>query len=252
MAAADDIGGSAGVEAAAAVDEGAVLDHAAGRAEAAIGYRFKDPSLLSLALRHSSHSDSRVESNERLEFLGDAVLGLVVCERIYARFPDLLEGEMTKIKSAAVSRRACADIAEKLGLDEILVLGKGMQGQQSLPRSLAAGVLESVAGAVFEDGGLEAARAFLGPLVDEHIERAAESGHQNNWKSVLQQHAQQELASTPDYVVVDERGPDHAKTFRISVELAGRRYDPGRGMSKKQAEQAAALNALRALGAVTS
>lgn len=221
-------------------------------AEAAIGYTFKQQKLLDLALTHASVSEDRLNSNERLEFLGDAVLGLVVCEMLYERFPNLLEGEMTKIKSTIVSRRTCAQIASQLGLDSLLSLGKGMQTAriEALPPSLAAAVLEAVIAAVYLDGGCEASRAFLRPLLLGLVDRAAESGHQHNYKSVLQQHAQQAFNETPTYKVLDEKGPDHAKCFKVCVEIAGRRFEPCWGQSKKQAEQEAALIALHDLGIV--
>lgn len=219
--------------------------------ENAIGYRFQRCELLEQALRHASIADNRGDSNERLEFLGDAVLGLVVCELIFLRFPDLLEGEMTKIKSAVVSRRICAEIARSLGLDERLTLGKGMQGQHQLPQSLAAAVLEAVIAAIYLDGGYEPAAEFVRRTVSDRVEEAYRSGHQQNFKSLLQQHAQQTLSSPPVYRVLDEKGPDHAKCFKVAVEVGGRRYESAWGASKKQAEQQAALNALQALGVIT-
>src|SRR5690242_17587886 len=160
-------------------------DQVLAAAQRALGYSFKDPSLLTRALTHASIAEQRALSNERMEFLGDSVLGLVVSERIYQRFPDLLEGEMTKIKSSAVSRQTCALLARSLGLDEMLVTGKGMQGTAAMPMSLAAAALESVIAAIYLDGGYQAAVGFISPLVDPVIERAASSGHQENFKSVL-------------------------------------------------------------------
>lgn len=218
--------------------------------EALIGYQFKDHQLLNRALTHASVAENRVDSNERMEFLGDSVLGLIVSERIYHRYPDLLEGEMTKIKSTAVSRQTCAQIARRLGLHEFLVLGKGMQGAEGVPQSLAAAVLESIIAAVYLDGGYEAVEKFIGPHVDPLIERAFESGHQENFKSVLQQHAQQTEQDPPIYRVLDEKGPDHAKCFKVAAELTGRRFNACWGQSKKQAEQMAALAALVELGLV--
>lgn len=219
-------------------------------AEAALGYTFRSADLLERAFRHASVVESRLDSNERLEFLGDAVLGLVVCQRIFERFPNLLEGEMTKIKSLAVSRQTCTGLARQLGLPEMLVLGKGMQSGDSLPPSLAAAVLESVIAAIYLDGGLAAAANFIVPLVDPLLTQAAASGHQQNFKSVLQQHGQQALGDTPVYRILDEKGPDHAKCFKVCVDLGGRRFTPSWGQSKKRAEQLAALNALRELGIV--
>jgi ribonuclease-3 len=215
-----------------------------------IGYCFKDPELLKRALTHASVAENRVDSNERMEFLGDSVLGLIVSERIYHRYPELLEGEMTKIKSTAVSRQTCAQIARRLGLHEFLVLGKGMQANEGIPQSLAAAVLESIIAAVYLDGGYAEVERFIGQHVDPLIERAFESGHQENFKSVLQQHAQQTEQDPPVYRVLDEKGPDHAKCFKVAAELAGRRFNPCWGQSKKQAEQLAALAALVELGLV--
>lgn len=220
------------------------------RAEEILGHTFADESLLELALVHASVADRRVESNERLEFLGDAVLGLIASHQIYTLFPTLLEGEMTKIKSTAVSRRTCAELAHDLDLPDLLLIGKGMQHHHQLPTSLAAAVFEAVIGAIYLDGGYDAAVRFLSPLLDPLLRDAAESGHQENFKSVLQQHAQQTMDETPSYRVLDEKGPDHAKCFKICVEIGGRRFEPSWGPSKKRAEQQAALNALHALGVV--
>lgn len=220
-------------------------------AQKAIGYEFKDPKILALALTHSSVSDSRLKSNERLEFLGDAVLGLVICGELFDRFPDLLEGEMTKIKSAAVSRQTCAVIAFGLGLDALLTLGKGMKtGNQDVPSSLAAGVLESVMAAIYIDGGFEAASVFIRRNFGPMIEAAALSGHHENFKSVLQQHAQQKFNSVPIYRTLDEQGPDHSKCFRVGVEIGGRKFTSTWAPNKKRAEQLAALEALRELGLI--
>ncbi|MEZ6242061.1 MAG: ribonuclease III [Phycisphaerales bacterium] len=218
--------------------------------EAMLGHTFGDPAILERALRHASVCDSRLDSNERLEFLGDAVLGLVACQRIFELFPGLLEGEMTKIKSMVVSRRTCARMADRLGLASYIEVGKGMQTADELPRSLGAAALEAVIAAIYLDAGMDAAARFLCPLLDPMIRDAARSGHQQNFKSVLQQHAQQMMGQTPTYRILDEKGPDHAKAFRISVELDGKKYEASWGQSKKQAEQAAALNALRALGVI--
>ncbi|MEM9082833.1 MAG: ribonuclease III [Planctomycetota bacterium] len=220
------------------------------RAEEIIGHQFADRSLLIQALTHASIADSRLESNERLEFLGDAALGMVVCEDLYHRFPDLLEGDLTKIKSTVVSRRMCAAIASNLGLDKLIALGKGMKTRNNLPSSLAAAVLESIVGAIYCEKGLDGARDFLLPLLEEHIEQAHESGHQQNFKSVLQQHAQNELELQPMYVMLDEKGPDHQKAFEICVELGGERFESRWANSKKQAEQDAALAALEAMGVI--
>lgn len=219
-------------------------------AQRALGYTFRDTELLRLALTHASVADSRLGSNERMEFLGDSVLGLIVSERCFRRFPSMLEGELTKIKSTAVSRATCAQIARDLGLHDLLALGKGVRNANDMPQSLAAAVLESVIAAIYLDGGMEAAVDFVAPFADELIERAAECGHQENFKSILQQRAQQDYGHTPQYRVLDEKGPDHSKCFKVCVDLGNRRHTPAWGQSKKRAEQLAALNALREIGAI--
>ena len=220
------------------------------KAQQALGYQFKDINLLDLSLRHASISESRLDSNERLEFLGDAILGMIVCERIFNLYPAYLEGEMTKIKSLAVSRKICAQIAIEMGLDQLIKVGKGMQTQKKLPQSLAAAVLESVIAAVYIDGGIDAVRRFLEPRLDPLLDEAVSSGHQHNFKSMLQQHAQRTLGASPSYRILDEKGPDHAKSFHIAVELGGVRYDPSWGQSKKAAEQSAAYIALTSMGLI--
>jgi ribonuclease-3 len=218
--------------------------------ESALGYTFHDEALLARALTHASLTDERCDSNERMEFLGDAVLGLIVCESVYTRYPRMLEGEMTKIKSLVVSRQSCADLAKELGLDKCLSMGKGMTavGTSEIPLSLSAAVLESVVAAMYLDGGYDVVRGFLRPRLDPLIDAAAISRHQENYKSFLQQHAQQNRLPQPVYRVLDEQGPDHAKCFKVGVEIGDRRFTPSWGQAKKRAEQEAALNALRELG----
>ncbi|MCC6283924.1 MAG: ribonuclease III [Phycisphaerales bacterium] len=222
------------------------------RIEHAIGYTFQREGVLEQALLHASIAQSRRQSNERLEFLGDAILGAVVCHMIFERYPDLLEGEMTKIKSAVVSRNTCAEIARELGLDSGLVLGKGMQGTGPLPLSLAAAVLEAIIAALYLDAGYEPAAAFIRRICGARIERSHRSGHQQNFKSLLQQHALQTFGGPPTYRVLDEKGPDHAKCFKVAVEVGGKRFESAWGASKKAAEQQAALNALQMLGVLTT
>ncbi|MDP7005233.1 MAG: ribonuclease III [Phycisphaerales bacterium] len=215
-------------------------------AESIIGYEFKNKTLLEQALSHSSAVDSREDSNERLEFLGDAVLGFVICNETFSRFPDFEEGEMTKIKSAVVSRRVCAEVAENLDLGRMLRVGKGMNGI-ILPSSVTGAAYEAVIGAIYLDGGFAPAMDFVLRSIGDRIDEAAASSHQDNYKSVLQQVGQKMSGLTPTYIVLDEKGPDHAKCFEICVELAGYRYLPRWGPSKKQAEQLAALEALKEL-----
>src|SRR5690349_17404720 len=140
------------------------------RIEQVLEHQFKDHNLVRQAVTHASLVDSRLHSNERLEFLGDSVLGLVVCSHLFQQFPDLLEGEMTKIKSTVVSRKVCAEIATALGLHELLQMGKGMTKVKALPGSVLAAVFESLVGALYLDGGFEPAREFILKLMRPRIE----------------------------------------------------------------------------------
>lgn len=219
------------------------------RAEAAIAYRFLDPSLLITALTHSSVADTRLVSNERLEFLGDAILGMAVCGELYRRFPDWLEGDLTKVKSVVVSRRICAQVSDDIGLTKLLILGNGINGYDNLPMSLRAAVVEAVIGAMYLDGGLEAAQAFVLRTMSAHIDNCVAGENRENFKSALQQYAQRCLSATPEYQSLDEQGPDHSKCFEICVVMGGQRFPSAWGPSKKQAEQEAARRALEILQA---
>ncbi len=216
--------------------------------ESRLGHRFRDRSLLRVALTHASVADRRLLSNERLEFLGDAVLGLIACEHLFRWLPERLEGELTKIKSHVVSRQTCAEIARELQLESCILLGKGMGPRESLPQSVTAAVLEAVIGAVYLDGGLEAARALVLPRLERRVDEASRTGHQYNYKSVVQQSLLTMNMAPPTYVVLDEKGPDHAKCFEVAVVSGERRFPACWGASKKAAEQLAALEALRELG----
>jgi ribonuclease-3 len=217
------------------------------RAEQIVGYQFKNPELLLTALTHSSCADSRLQSNERLEFLGDAVLGMVVCEELFHRFQDWLEGDLTKVKSVIVSRKICAQIANSTGLTEFLILGNGIEAHSHLPTSVRAAVLESIIGALYVDGGLEPARRFILRAVSSEIDKCEASEDLNNFKSVLQQFAQRWLSASPHYEILDEQGPDHCKCFEICVAIGGERFPSAWGPSKKQAEQEGARRALEIL-----
>jgi len=213
-----------------------------------LDYRFQNASLLESALTHASIATSRLASNERMEFLGDAILGLVICEELFNQFPQYLEGEMTRIKSVVVSRETCARVADRLNLMEHLSLGKGIMESAHMPASLAACALEAIIGAIYLDGGLEPARRFILTHMAEEIDHVVAGEHRLNYKSLLQQHAQHDLGATPSYEVLDEKGPDHAKAFEVAVVIRGRRYPSAWGPSKKAAEQRAAMEALRVLG----
>jgi ribonuclease III len=212
-----------------------------------LDYRFKDEMFLREALTHASGADHRLVSNERLEFLGDAILGAIVCELLFLKFPEYLEGEMTRVKSVVVSRHTCAKISRKLGFEEFLVLGKGMGSQEETPPSVLADVFESLIGAIYLDGGMEAAKRFIVQHIEAEIDLAV-GGHGGvNYKSNLQQVAQRQFGETPTYMLLDEKGPDHSKCFKISAQIGRQRYAPAWGRNKKDAEQRAAMNALSEL-----
>lgn len=215
--------------------------------ESRIGYRFTNRKLLLSALTHASGAQHRLASNERLEFLGDAILGSIVCEMLFRQFPKLLEGSLTKIKSVVVSRQTCAKVTERLGLGDCLIVGKGMAGSQSVPRSLLADVYESLIAAMYLDGGIEVVTKFVQTSMQPEIECAVESGVDDNFKSTLQQLVQRDFGSTPTYQLLEEKGPDHSKCFRVAAIVDGREFPSAWGQSKKAAEQKAACNALSEL-----
>lgn len=216
--------------------------------EARIDYCFQDRRMLKSALTHASGANHRLGSNERLEFLGDAILGAVVCEMLYCQFPQSLEGDLTKIKSVVVSRMTCAKISDELGLEEFLIVGKGMTSAKSVPRSVLADVLESLVAAIYLDGGARPAEEFIRRWLQPEIDRAATGETDDNYKSLLQQKAQREYGATPTYKLLDERGPDHDKSFKVRAYVGGQEFPPAWGRNKKEAEQRAACNALAKIG----
>jgi ribonuclease III len=221
----------------------ALLEHC----EEILDYTFRNPAYLRSALTHASGADHRLASNERLEFLGDAILGAIVCELLYLKFPEYQEGELTRIKSVVVSRRTCAKISERLGFDEFLILGKGMGLQDQTPSSLLADVFESLVGAIYLDGGMDAAKRFIVRHIEAEIDETVDGQMGANHKSNLQQIAQRQFGETPSYILLDEKGPDHSKCFKIAAQIGLHRYPPAWGRNKKDAEQRAATNALSQL-----
>jgi len=217
------------------------------RCERRIRYVFHDKWMLRAALTHASGADHRLASNERLEFLGDAILGAVVCEMLFRRFPLFLEGDLTRVKSIVVSRQTCARLSELLGLQEFLIVGKGISANRVLPPSLMADVFESVVAAVYLDGGHAAVRELVITHIGPEIDAVMSGQGEGNFKSLLQQIAQREYGTTPTYLLLDERGPDHSKCFKMSAQVAEKRYRPAWGQNKKEAEQRAACNALSEL-----
>jgi len=221
-----------------------------GQIEQIIGYRFSNRDLLAMAFMHASAVDNRMLSNERLEFLGDSVLALVICRTLFDRSPDYLEGDLTKMKSMLVARGTCAKVARQLGLHKLLEIGKGMVGSQSLAHSLAAGLLEALIAAIYLDGGFEAAQSFILQQFEPLIQQAHIEQVQGNFKSLLQQYVQQHFNVTPAYELLDEKGPDHNKCFEVQAVINDRHFASAWGTNKKEAEQKAAFNALIELGAI--
>lgn len=211
--------------------------------EDVLQYTFQDRTLLERCLTHASIARTRLESNERLEFFGDAILGAVVCELLYREFPEETEGELTRIKSAVVSRTTCARLSRELGLDRYLMLGKGLGGYQSVPHSVMAAVFESLIAGIYLDGGYPAASVFVARIVQPEIQRVVASAHGDNFKSLLQQYVQRTQSEPPTYLLLDEKGPDHSKCFEIAVQLGDRRFASAWGPNKKVAEQRAAERA---------
>ena len=216
--------------------------------EQTISYKFSDKILLARAFTHSSAVDNRLLSNERLEFLGDAVLAVVICQTLFERFPTYLEGDLTKVKSMLVSRSSCARLSRGLRLHKFLKVGKGMASSRALSGSLAAGVLEAVIAAIYIDSGFDAAHSFILRIFSSLLEQADAEQVQGNFKSLLQQYVQEQFNSTPNYVLLDEKGPDHDKCFELGVVVEERHFPSAWGTNKKEAEQKAALNALVELG----
>ena len=216
--------------------------------EQIIGYQFSNRDLLQKAFIHSSAVENRLLSNERLEFLGDSILAVIICQTLFERFKGYLEGDLTKIKSMLVSRRTCAAAAKQLGLQKFLKVGKGMANSRALSGSLAAGLLEAVICVIYIDGGLDAAQSFILRTFSSLIDQADARQAQGNFKSLLQQHAQQQLNVTPVYELLDEKGPDHNKCFESEAVIGGHHFPGAWGTNKKEAEQKAAFNALVELG----
>ena len=218
--------------------------------EAAIGYKFQNITLLQNALAHSSYANERwhdsLKSNERLEFLGDSVLGMVVAEHLYRNFPDRPEGELTRMRADMVCETSLAAIAEQIGLGQHLLLGHGEETGGGRNRaSILADAVESVIAASFLDGGMAAARSFIERFVLNHV--PVRQLTNKDYKTALQELVQQKKNQTITYRLVGESGPDHDKTFLVEVSLNGTVIGEGTGTSKKRAEQDAARAALEQL-----
>ncbi len=218
--------------------------------ENAIGYRFQDISLLQNALAHSSYANERwhnsLLSNERLEFLGDSVLGMLVAEHLYRSFPHRPEGELTRMRADMVCEKALADVANVLRLGEHLLLGKGEeQGGGRSRDSILADAVESVIAACYLDGGMEASKSFVEKFILVNVPVAKLKNA--DYKTALQERVQQKKNQVLCYTLAGESGPDHDKHFTVELTLNGELVGTGSGSSKKRAEQEAAKNAMEEL-----
>jgi ribonuclease-3 len=211
----------------------------------ALGVSFHDAALRGAALTHRSYAfeHGTEVTNERLEFLGDSVLGLVVTDMAYAEYPELPEGALAKLRAAIVNMSALADVARSLGLGDIVLLGKGEEQSGGRDKaSILADALEAVFGAFYLDRGLDVSRELIERLFRPLMEAYVIDGTGRDYKTILQELASQELRAMPEYRL-EERGPDHQKEFTATVFLAGEALGSGTGRSKKEAEQQAAREA---------
>ena len=211
---------------------------------ATLPHTFTQPDLLELALTHASQK--RNEDNERMEFLGDAVLDLVVAEELYRRHPSLPEGNLTEMKAGVVSRRTLAKAAHAMGLEEIARVGGGLQ-RRALSRSVLANLYEAVLGAVYLDAGLDAAREFALTTLDEYLQAVQSKEHAPSPKQELQEFCQGQWSCLPEYVELQARGPSHARAFLVHVQAAGESFPSAWGRTLKEAENWAASEALLVL-----
>ncbi|NOZ61196.1 MAG: ribonuclease III [Calditrichaeota bacterium] len=222
------------------------------RIELKLNYHFSNKQLIFQALKHRSFlavtNEPRLQSNERLELLGDAVLGMVVVEHLYRRFPEKGEGELTAIKSLVVSRKILANVARQIGLGDVVLLNDAEEkaGGRNRP-SILADTFEAITGAIYLDGGLKTAVEFISDKLLSQIDDILSKEQYKNFKSMLLEYAQSRGMGVPHYVVKKEEGPDHKKIFTIDVLIKNRDLGSGKGNSKKKAEQIAAKNALRQL-----
>lgn len=209
-----------------------------------LGYFFENVRLLENALTHTSFKTHYNPSNERLEFLGDAVLGMVMSEYLFNRFPDYSEGKLTKIKSVVVSRITLAKVGIEMNLTQYISVGKGLMSTNALPRSLIANVLEAIIAAIYLDGGLAKVTNFIINNLESEVDIVCNNQHEKNYKSILQHFCQKQHGFTPKYKIIKQSGPDHKKTFEVVALLDKVEYSKGFGNCKKDAEQEAAKKTL--------
>lgn len=218
------------------------------------GIRFRELEFLNQAFTHRSFANELSETgenNERLEFLGDSVLGLVVSEYLYTSLPDQPEGELARIKSFVVSEASLSEISRGLRVDNFILIGKGEEysGGRS-KKAILADCLEAIIGAYYLDSGFEPAEKFIHTMLIPEINKVLENRHAKDYKTLLQEHVQKRMKTYPKYRVVQKTGPDHDKTFWIEVHVGDRSFGAGKGKNKKEAEQEAARLAFEAMNVV--
>ena len=217
--------------------------------EKEIGYEFKNKQLLETALTHTSYAyEKKKQSNEKLEFLGDSILEFVSSEYIYHKYPNLKEGEMTKVRASVVCEKSLHEIAKMHNFSDFLYLGKSERiSQKEVRPAIMADSVEAVIAAIFLDGGLEPAKKFIIKNLAKPIESATKHIGQKDYKTVLQEILQKNGNVDIEYVIIDERGPDHEKLFTAEVKVEDKVLATGEGKSKKLAEMQAAQKALENL-----
>lgn len=215
------------------------------------GVRFKSIELLNRALTHRSRTNedpSRNENNERLEFLGDAVLGMVTASYLYRMLPDRAEGELARVKSFVVSEDTLSELALGLGIDKALLIGKGEeQSGGRTKKAILADAMEAIIGACYLDQGIDRAASFVLKVLSPEIEKVLENKHRKDYKTIVQEYVQKQHRSYPKYTVVRRSGPDHDRVFWISCIIENTEYGPAEGKNKKEAEQKAAALAYEAI-----
>ena len=212
-----------------------------------LAYSFKNIKLLENALTHTSFKTPYNPSNERLEFLGDAILGMVISEHLFKKFPDYSEGKLTKIKSVVVSRATLAKIGKEMGLKKYISVGKGLKETNSFPKSLIANVFEAIIAAIYMDGGLKVAYDFTLNNLKDEIDIVCDNKHEQNYKSILQHYCQRQQGYIPRYKIIKQSGPDNDKTFEVVTLINSVEHCTGLGSNKKEAEQVAARKTLEYL-----
>ena len=214
-------------------------------------YEFKDESLFKTAMTHSSYANEQknIKSNERLEFLGDAILGIICAEYLYNKYPDMEEGELTKHRASIVCEKSLYEVGMSVGINESIILGKGEEANGGRSRhSIIADAVEALLASIYLDGGIEAAKYFALSFIPQRENLTLQGQSFKDYKTILQEIVQKNREETLSYKLVKEEGPDHDKVFTVEIHLNSNVFACGFGKSKKEAEQMAAKEALELMG----